>query len=86
MSRPFALLSLLVGLALFLRFGRLGIDAVLDVYAFPDRPRDASRSEILAARPLHSSEILVLSSSLREVRENPLAPMAHPRHRLVKLP
>jgi len=47
--------------------------------------RDASRAEVLAARPLHSSDVIVLSSSLEEIRENPLAPLAHPRHRLKRL-
>lgn len=47
--------------------------------------RDASRSEVLAARLFQSNQVLVLSSSLREIREDPLAPLSHPRHRLVKL-
>jgi hypothetical protein len=48
--------------------------------------RDASRLEILAAQPFHSSDVLVLSSTLREIRDNPLAPLSHPRHRLIELP
>lgn len=42
--------------------------------------RDASKAEVLAARPLHSSDVIVLSSSLSEIEESPLAPLAHPRH------
>jgi len=44
--------------------------------------RDAARSAVLAARPLHSTDLLVLSSTLQEIPENPLAPLAHPRHRV----
>jgi hypothetical protein len=47
--------------------------------------RDASRTEVLAARPLHSPHFIVLSSSLSEIEENPLAPLAHPRHRVRQL-
>lgn len=48
--------------------------------------RDASRAEVLAARPLHSPHVIVLSSSMSEIEENPLAPLAHPRHRVRQLP
>lgn len=47
--------------------------------------RDASRTEVLAAHPLHSSHVIVLSSSLSEIEENQLAPLAHPRHRVRQL-
>jgi hypothetical protein len=47
--------------------------------------KSAARTEVLAARPLHSTDLVVLSSTLDEIRENPLAPLAHPRHRLTRI-
>src|SRR5688572_3602284 len=50
MSRPFALVSLLVGLALFLGFGWLGLEAILDTYAFPAKPSEVTVPELARIR------------------------------------
>ena len=47
--------------------------------------RDASRSEVLCARPLQSTQIVVLTAALDEIAESPLAPLSHPRRHLVPL-